>query len=355
MKLTNDSITFYFQLTNHCNALCLHCYCSSLPIFKESMFSHNRALEFVKEYVETYNPKFINFHIHGGEPLQYASQKDIDFVKNLSTTYPLALITIQSHLKFDPYVHKSSQKMLEEILIRNGSAGVIGTSFQGKDIQSSMGASPEALFYLREEYGIRPHLSYILSKENCKPDQDLKWLTQYSSVQFERLTQSGRANRHPEIFPTLDEQNSFLLSTLKYILENELHKKTKFNFYQAIAQLILFNEPLLGQRRCRQCEISTITITPDGWIRGCPDESAGEYIGNVFQHAKEVIEGNQRKCLIFKEKQTSMICIGCDYYKTICRGDCYKQKWQSATECRAPRELYKYMSSLPIEVLNELL
>lgn len=357
MKLTNDNITFYFQLTNDCNAMCKHCYCSSIPNKQsnsESHFPHDRTLEFVKEYIETYDPKFINFHIHGGEPAEHATEKDIEFVKQLASCYPLSIITIQSHLKFDPYNNANAQKLLNEVLTRNGSGGVVGTSYQGKDIHFSSGPSPQALLFLKEEYGVRPHLSYILSKENCNSKSGLEWLVDYSSVQFERLTKSGRANRHLEIFPTLEEQNDFLVSALKEILEKGLHKKTKFNFYQAIAQMILFNEPLLGQRRCRQCEISTLTITPDGFVRGCPDESDGQYIGHVSSHAKTLIEGHPRKCLIIKEKQTSMMCIGCDYYKTICRGDCYKQKWESPTECRAPKKLYDYMSVLPLEILNEL-
>ena len=351
MKMTNDCMTFYFQLTNECDAGCKHCYNSSVAT-APSNFNHKQAIKFVDDYVNTYHPNYLHFNLHGGEPLQYASKEDLEFVKVLIKSYPLAQLSVQSHLQFDPYLSKSAERLLAEVLLSGGS---VGTSYQGTDINVKNGPSNEAMFYLLEEYGIRPHLSFMLSKNNCEKTIDVEMFQRYSSVQFERLTKSGRAKRNPEIFPTLASQNDFLLNTLKVILEKGTHKKTKFHFYQAIAQLILNNEPLLGQRRCRGCEIGILTITPDGFVRGCPDESKGEYLGTIWQPIKDIVEGHPRRCLIVNEKMTKQYCIGCDFYRTICRGDCYKQEWESATECRAPINLYKFMLSLDEETLRELL
>ena len=333
----NSRRKFYIKTTEECNLKCLHCYNGTSSSL---YFDPDKTIDFLNKYIQN-NPNIFHYDIafHGGEPLLAPIEnmrKIVFFFKG--QTQLTSSFSIQTNL-----IHNLTPEKKDFLL----SLDAIGTSW---DYDLRVASKRELEIWEKNVSELikekKLHVTICLSAKLIKeitPKEIIEKMIAYgfSSLLFERLTPSGVALENKDIFPNLSDQDNWLHQMLLDTKKYAFYEKIENTFLSTYANILYYGKPIEGQRRCRQCESSMITISADGSLSGCPD--SGDYDRSKYQNISNVKSYNNK---IFNNKLIINELIGnidkCSFCPLVflCKEDCHKYK-----ECNAPKKMMRTLIS----------
>lgn len=331
--------TLYLKTTETCNLNCKHCFTNGTSGPKIFWNSRN-VIRWIEKFSEHTSPEdTVHCEFHGGEPflVDTCEMRDVWFYTK--DKLPNATWGATSNLVMK--LHNNHYGLIEDVFNNR-----IGTSWD-----------PKIRFANRKQYelwhsnvkslikrGVTIKLNVSVTKDtiNIEPIVLLRWLRRLGvhEVSFERLTGNGSALKHPEIFPTNIEQDSWFL---------KLHEQTKqYNardwFYNDFLETIYakFEKNYIGGGTfCRDCEEKIFTINADGSIAGCPNSAPEDHFGNINTPINELLTNPVRLNNIICERSRNPNCYSCGVFD-VCGGDCHQLSWQNEV-CGAPKSLMKHL------------
>jgi radical SAM protein with 4Fe4S-binding SPASM domain len=345
--MLNKNLQVYVKTTETCNLNCSHCFTSGSKGAK-IFFNPEKTYFFLKRLVEEKEIESLRILFHGGEPL-LAPLTDLtrfyDMTQNLKTDISYA---IQTNLVYQ----LNAQKLkFFEILKPFG----IGTSW---DLDMRFGSNFPNTEELKKrqlslwECNVRElvskgHSITLMVSLNTSLIRGMEpfEIIDYASnlgikyILFERITGNGNALENPEIFPKNKEVDNWLLKMYQQTIDKKLYLKINNMFLNEIAYSFLKKQHI--GNRCRNCELSLITINADGSLSGCPNSAPENKWGLIDQDINISLSHKNRVGAICKERVRNPVCFSCPV-RDVCNGDCYKLPWEDDI-CAAPKSLMKYI------------
>jgi radical SAM protein with 4Fe4S-binding SPASM domain len=345
--MLNKNLQIYVKTTETCNLNCKHCFTSGSKGAKV-YFDPFKTYFFLKKLVDEKKIESLRLLYHGGEPL-LAPVKDLlkfyDLTQELDTEVSYA---IQTNL-----VYNLTEDKLKFFDIFKSYG--IGTSWdEGIRFGSSNPNDPE----LRNKHlslwednvkklvsqGHFLTLMVSLNSDiinNKEPYEIIEYASKLGIkyILFERITGNGNALENPDIFPRNRDVDKWLFRMYQQTLDRKLYLKIGNMFLNEIAYSFLKKQHM--GNRCRNCELSLITINADGSLSGCPNSAPENKWGDISLDLDISLKNKNRIGAICKEMTRNPVCSTCPV-NSVCNGDCYKLPWEGDI-CAAPKTLMQYI------------
>ena len=182
---------------------------------------------------------------------------------------------------------------------------------------------------------VKPIISFTsyMTKNNVKQIFDMFIDMGIKSMNFERITESGRAIKNPLRYS--NKQLDDVLFDVYMLWNDEYRDKLSITLFEDIE--LAFNKKILVGCRARKCTENVITINPDGSICGCPNQPNRCY-ANIDNKTEYEYTKMELSC---QEKKKDKRCYSCQYFR-YCNGDCFQLKWDDDI-CPAPRKIYEFL------------
>ena len=322
----------YLKTTNKCQLKCSHCYTESDSTIRDEI-DFDKAEEYIKKFCQEHKDDRIIASLHGGEPLLVDIDKVLKLVRNtkIGNIYWSATTNL---------VYELDDKKIElfkEFQQPDGSILVL-TSY---DLMIRFRNNQEELWknnvkkLIDMGIQVKPIISFTsyMTKNNVKQIFDMFIDMGIKSMNFERITESGRAIKNPLRYS--NKQLDDVLFDVYMMWNDEYRDKLSITLFEDIE--LAFNKKILVGCRARKCTENVITINPDGSICGCPNQPNRCYanIDNKTEYEYTKIE------LSCQEKKKDKRCYSCQYFR-YCNGDCFQLKWDDDI-CPAPRKIYEFL------------
>ena len=337
-----QNIQVYVKTTGTCNLDCSHCFTSGSK-GKNIFFDPDQTFIFLERLVSTYNIKSMRLLFHGGEPMITPVPVVMDFYNKSRTLNTHVEYGIQTNL-----VYKLSKEKINFIntVFKTG----IGTSWDpfirfgstNKKLKSHQERLWEENVKLLSSQNHSISLMVCLSKDlldNYTPEVVIRYAISLgiNYIQFERITLDGNTSLNPNILPTNNEVDQWLLEMYQVSKKNQFYKFIGNMFLNEIATSFITASHI--GNRCRNCEQHLITINADGTLGGCPNSATDQTWGNIKEPIDFFLKSPARVTAICHEKERNLSCFSCEV-RYACNGDCYKLPWHGET-CPAPKSILK--------------
>jgi radical SAM protein with 4Fe4S-binding SPASM domain len=347
--MINKNLQIYVKTTETCNLNCSHCFTSGSKGPK-IYFDPYRTFLFLKKLVDSERLESVRLLFHGGEPI-LAPLKDLiyfyDLTKDLNTSVSYG---IQTNLV---YSLTSDKLKFFDILKPYG----IGTSWDenirfGSAVPGNEEIKKKQLSIWEDNVrkliseGHFVTLMVSLNKDIVEKKEPFEIIDYAASlgieyILFERITGNGNALINPDIFPKNKDIDNWIFRMYQQTIERKLYLKIKNMFLNEIAHSFLKKEHM--GNRCRNCELSLITINADGSLSGCPNSASEKKWGHIDYDIETSLKNKNRIGAICKEMTRNSVCYSCPV-RDVCNGDCYKLPWEGDI-CAAPKSLMSYIKS----------
>lgn len=304
----------YIKTTESCNFNCIHCY----NLSDKSELDFDKTKNFLVQLNQLCQSNVFIFH--GGEPMI----GDIDKMSSLMSDFQDIYWRISTNLGYE------LTEKRKEILLKMDQVRVsfdVGIRFGNISNLIKWYKNMRWLTRNRNDVYVNICLSTFLLRH--EPLQLLKMLDKLGIKQyaFERITQTGSAQKHQYIIPSYQEIDRWLCK----IYDLEINKQVRCRCQDILdIKLGIQNHP--EQCYGKQCCRNSLTINSDGSIGNCPNDAKTDTIATTNDNAKYVIKQLYKKKHIPKKK-----CLTCKYYE-YCHGGCEQQEWQNNI-CPYPKQL----------------
>lgn len=324
----------YIKPTNKCQLQCKHCYTNS-TIKDNDKLDIDKAIMFINKFCNEHKEDNIIASLHGGEP----------FVADFDDNYRLVSETIHNNNIFwsatTNLIYELNDQYIElfnKFIQPNGNKIVL-TSY---DLFIRFNEKQEELWknnvkkIISKGIDVKPIVSFTnyLNAENVKMIFNTFIELGIKSMNFERITESGRAIQNPLRYK--NDKLDDVLYDVYMLWNNEYRDKLSITLFEDIE--LAFEKQILVGCRARKCMSRVITINPNGSISGCPNQSDKTYDSITGDNSVITDELKKLQC---KEMNIDKRCYGCKYFK-YCNGDCFQLKWDNDI-CPAPRKIYEYL------------
>lgn len=345
--MLNKNLQIYIKTTETCNLNCKHCFTSGSNGAKV-YFDPLKTFLFLKKLTDEKRIESLRLLYHGGEPL-LAPIKDLiyfyELTQELNTEVSYA---IQTNL-----VYPLTEDKLKFLNIFKSYG--IGTSWDenirfGSNSPNNEELKKNQLFLWEDNVkklvsdGHFITLMVSLNTDIVKNKEPFE-IIEYASnlgikyILFERITSNGNALGNLDIFPKNKDVDNWLLRMYLQTIDKKLYLKINNIFLNEIAHSFLKKQHI--GNRCRNCELSLITINADGSLSGCPNSAPENKWGHINQDLNISLNNKNRVGAICKEMTRNSVCFSCPV-QDVCNGDCYKLPWEGDT-CAAPKSLMRYI------------
>lgn len=332
----NQPYTFYLKLTNKCNLKCRHCYNGSSRDQTMSVDLFNRTIDHVIDHAAKHRESTTVIHLLGGEPLLYDHlecvidainrTKSIDNIEWAITTNLVHNLTDQHFQIFKACGYKD-----QSLIQTSWDPSVrFATAHQLKTWEDSVRAITNQSISVQATVSVT---SDVVDNYTCQQLFDYMIDHHVDSIQFERVTLTGRAAAIPTIKPTNRKVDQWLADG--YRVWDKLYRdKIGCSTFESVERS--FDGVRLGCR-ARVCATHVRTINPDGSVSACPNV-ANDCFGFDDQSIAAAIDQQ-----VTKESTFNVRCLMCDMFKW-CNGDCY-QLAHDQTGCPAPKTIYRIIAN----------
>jgi radical SAM protein with 4Fe4S-binding SPASM domain len=343
--ISRENLQFYVRTAENCNLNCKHCFTSGMN-GDSSIFSSEKTSAYISNLTRTFKVKNFRVILHGGEPLLAPVQELSDFIDLLLEIPSFSSIGIQTNLAYE----LTNQKLnfFDKYFLEYG----IGTSwdadlrfgkidFKNKNKTLKLWESNVKKLTNR---GHNLTLAISISKyliERFEPKQLIEYAIGlgFNNILFERLTSDGKAQEDNSFFPDNENLDKWLHKMFTQTLENKYEEKINNMFLKELATAYVSRSHVAN--RCRNCELSLVTIGANGDLSGCPNSAKSTTWGYINEPLSIPLQSKQRTSAICKEKTRNSICNTCEV-REICNSDCYKLPWQDKN-CAAPKKIMQEM------------
>ena len=356
--ISRENLQFYVRTAEDCNLNCKHCFTSGNN-GDSSLFNPIDTFQFIEKLTKSFSVQNFRVILHGGEPMLAPTEDLSIFIDLLKSIPTLKSIGIQTNLAYD--------LTPEQLVFFNKyfkSFG-IGTSWDADLRFGKVDLENKTTLLERWEKNVNVliknghnlTLSICLSKyliEKFEPSQLIEYAIElgFQNILFERITEDGNAQKNLTIAPKNESLNLWLNKMLEQTLENQYDQKIYNLFLSELATSFISRTH--SANRCRNCELSLITIGANGELSGCPNSAKSTIWGKMNQPLTEVLSSPARLNAICNEKARNSNCNSCEV-REICNSDCYKLPWQDNI-CAAPKLIMQTMKeSSTIERYQRLL
>ncbi|WP_127714885.1 4Fe-4S cluster-binding domain-containing protein [Halobacteriovorax sp. HLS] len=343
--ITRDNLQFYVRTAENCNLNCKHCFTSGRN-GDPSVFNAENTSNYIQKIVKTFNVLNFRVVLHGGEPMLAPISELNCFIDQLQSIPQLNSIGIQTNLAYE--LSEEKLTFFNNHFKQYG----IGTSWDA-DLRFGLVdfKSKTKVLKLWEnnvrtliENGHNLTLSICLSKyliDHFEPRQLIEYAIDlgFQNILFERITEDGSAITNNSIRPLNLHLDRWLHKMFIQTLENQYEKRINNLFLGELATSYISKTHTAN--RCRNCELSLITIGAAGDLSGCPNSAKEVTWGYINEPISTPLSSSNRLNAICKEKIRNPICEQCDI-REICNSDCYKLPWQDKI-CAAPKLIMKEM------------
>lgn len=330
---------FYLKTTETCNLNCKHCFTNGTS-GRKIYWNPKNVYEWLKRFKDEVGDNHTaHCEFHGGEPFLVPVQEMYDVWLKSKDLWKEMTWGVTTNLTF---------KLTDDIIefIKGPLKGRLGTSWD-PDIRF---ANPKQYDLWRKNlktlvennFDIKLFISVTKGTINLEPIELLEWIRDLGvkEVSFERLTENGNANLHPEIFPTNIEQDFWFHKM--HLQSEEYGCRDWFvnEFLENVYDKFEINYTKSGTF-CRDCEEKIFTLNADETISGCPNSAPEFNFGHLKQNIKDILYHDIRINNIACEKNRDSRCYSCEVFN-YCGGDCHQLKWQENV-CPAPKTLMKHL------------
>lgn len=316
----------YVKTTNKCQLKCSHCYVDS-TINNDEYLNIDYAINWVNGFCEEHKDDNIIASLHGGEPMLSNIDDNIRLVKETkknknifwsATTNLIYNIDDKKIDLFNEFVQKDGKKILL-------------TSY---DIKIRFNQAQEELWkenvrkLITLGVDVKPIvcLTSFITLKNIEQVFNLFIDLGICSMNFERITETGRAIRNP-LRPSNNDLD-LLLYDIYELWNRKYRKKLSISLFEDIE--MAFNTGYLVGCRARECSSKVRTMNSDGTICSCPNKPE-----NIIR------DKNDENKYHSEELKKNNKCYSCKYFK-YCNGDCYQLVWDGDV-CPAPKKIYEYL------------
>lgn len=328
----------YVKTTDKCQLQCSHCYVNS-DITKSTEIDFESVKAYINDFCSKHFDDRIIASLHGGEPLLANNDKIYDLVKN--TKHDNIFWSATTNLIYD--IDETKEKLFNEFIQPDGTKLVL-TSY---DILIRFKNNQEIIWkenvkkLISKGFVVKPIvcLTKYMTKNNIQSVFDMFIDMGITIMNFERITDSGRASQNPLRYNNKELDD--LLYEVYCLWNNKYRNKLSITLFEDIE--LAFNKGILVGCRARHCMENVITINPDGSICGCPNQSDKVY-DNIDGTIKNY--AYSQKELSCEEMKKDKRCYSCQYF-SYCNGDCFQLKWDDDI-CPAPKKIYRYLYNIKI-------
>lgn len=338
-----DTRVFY-EITHNCNLSCVHC-CNS---------TRNDVMKITCSDIGRFHKRLSSYGIRdsvltGGEPTMH---KDFfEIVKILSEYGNIIITTNGTYLSADEYIRLL--KRYPNVLIQ---ISLDGFSAESHDSIRGNGTFETVMNLVNQisKVGLSKQLclSCVIMNNNI---HEVKEMIEFSkqnvleSFFFPKLISSGRGQENWEkIAPTREEQIEIEMEIVRLIAEND--ESVSLN---RLDHILMSLSGGICEKEC----ISTIKVSPEGYIYPCPLSIGKENsIGNIFDFVSLEQLGNVLSKLKkgqFDSKYVQEFCSSCEFNSICMKNYCELCKFNAAAITLTNEEI-SYQCDIHRHYFNEI-
>lgn len=329
-----NDLMIYLKTTDTCQLDCDHCFTDGKN-GKKGWFNVSKTIDFLHRLHE-YHPKYDYGSIcfHGGEPMLAPTEMLFDVWNNTKHLWPNLDWSVQTNLTY-PLTNKKVS-VFETICDKS-----IGTSWdkgiRWPDINKELQWERNVKQLTDDGFTITVIVCLTSGVVEMEPIDILNKMASLGvkHINFERLTSTGTAIQHPELFPGNKKLDEWFLKLWEQSVEHRTYEYIDITFFDSILTSLVYNTH--SGCRCRQCEQKVLTINADGSVGGCPNGAVSKTFGTIDDDIHSLMTSDGRICNIQAEAIRPPGCWNCPVFN-MCNGDCYQLSWEGKV-CAAPKSL----------------